>query len=425
MNQRPDQPDTGAAPEKSADQTSRVGRRQILGGAGLLGFGVAAGAVAATLTHTPSAIDRQHSAALAARGFAGAHQPGIADRAPAHLLFTAFDLPVDTPVATHDGLRSLLRAWSDTATTLMTGNSADNHHLAAGLGPAGLVITIGLGASALAKAGLDTDIPQALEPLPAFPGDALDPAHGAGDLGLQVCAEDPVIAFAATHAMTATAASTFGARPRWSQRGFLRTAAAADQPDATPRNLMGQIDGTDNPIPGDGAFEQAVWASDPAWMCGGTYLVCRRIRMLLDRWEQQSIHTQERIIGRTKDTGAPLSGGTEHTPPDFTRRDNTGNALIPANAHIRLTHPDLTGGVRMLRRGYSYDDGYDPTGQQDVGLFFQAFQANPHTAFVPAQRRLAELDALTPFIRHESSAVFAIPPGTQPGGYIGEHLLAG
>ncbi|MFJ4654371.1 Dyp-type peroxidase [Nocardia sp. NPDC088792] len=403
---------------------SRIGRRRLLGGAGVLGVGATAAALTATLQPGPDAVDRQRADALASRRFIGTHQPGIADRAPAHLVFTAYDLPADTGPATRSRLRALLRSWSTTAGTLMDGHGTDDG-LAAGLGPAGLVVTIGMGASALSKAGLDTAIPAALAPLPTFPGDALDPARSGGDLGVQVCAEDPVVAYTAAHALTTAAADAAEARPRWSQRGFLRTAAASTRPDATPRNLMGQLDGTDNPTPGDQYFDQAVWASDPAWLHNGTYLVCRRIRMLLKQWEQQPVHTRERIIGRTIDTGAPLSGGIEHTTPDFTRHDSTGHPLIPADAHIRLTHPDLNGGVRMLRRGYSYDDGYDATGDPNAGLFFQAFQADPHAAFVPLQRRLAELDALTPFIRHESSAVFAVPPGCQAGGYIGMQLLEG
>ena len=39
--------------------------------------------------------------------------------------------------------------------------------------------------------------------------------------------------------------------------------------------------------------------------------------------------------------------------------------------------------MRILRRGYSFTDGIDPaTGQLDAGLFFIAFQRDPHAQFV-------------------------------------------
>jgi len=77
----------------------------------------------------------------------------------------------------------------------------------------------------------------------------------------------------------------------------------------------------------------------------------------------------------------------------------------------------------MLRRGYSYDDGLRADGTADSGLFFQAFQADPQAAFVAIQQRLAKDDALSAFIRHESSALFAVLPGVSSGEWLGHGLL--
>jgi deferrochelatase/peroxidase EfeB len=63
--------------------------------------------------------------------------------------------------------------------------------------------------------------------------------------------------------------------------------------------------------------------------------------------------------------------------------------------------------------------------QLDAGLFFIAYQRDPRTGFIPIQESLARTDALNEYIRHETSAVFAVPPGTRPGGYVGETLLGG
>ncbi|MGG7381581.1 Dyp-type peroxidase, partial [Escherichia coli] len=82
---------------------------------------------------------------------------------------------------------------------------------------------------------------------------------------------------------------------------------------------------------------------------------------------------------------------------------------IPVDAHVRLAAPATNGGVRLLRRGYSFTDGFDPElGQLDAGLFFIAFQNDPDH-FVAIQRRLGATDKLNEYIKHTSSAVFAVP----------------
>ncbi|MDQ2958162.1 MAG: Dyp-type peroxidase, partial [Actinomycetota bacterium] len=325
-----------------------------------------------------------------------------------------------TPAVTGPAaLRTALRQLSAAARAAMAGNwPSVSAELAAGLQPAGLTVTIGLGASALGTAGLP--VPDQLRPLPAFGTDHLQAARSGGDLGIQLCADDPMAVGAAVRALLGSLAGL--ATLRWSQGGFLRGAAAVD-PAATPRNLMGQLDGTDNPT--GARRDLAVWVPagvSPSWMAGGSYLVCRRIRMLLDSWERLGVAAQEAAVGRRKDTGAPLTGQQEHDNPDFAA-EQAGRPVIAANAHLRLTHPANNSGASMLRRGYSYDDGVDATGSPDSGLFFQAFQTDPHQVFVPIQRKLAASDALGSFLRHEASALFAMPPGASPGGFVGERLF--
>ncbi len=408
-------------------QQPRPARRQFLTSAGLLTGGLALGAAGGAglrdrrrpaATERGKAVPSDASQGFgASQGFDGGHQPGVVDRPPAILRFLAFDL---TPAAaTRVGLRSALQLLSRTGRAVMAGSlPPEVAAIAAGLGPAGVTVSIGIGASGLSAAGLD--VPPALRPLPSFPTDRLRPERSGGDLGVQLCGTDPLAVAVASRALIGSVPGLL--RPRWSQGGFLRGSAATD-PAATPRNLMGQLDGTDNPT---GARQSlAVWVPSgvaPSWMAGGSYLVCRRIRMLLDSWEQLPTTAQEAVIGRRKTTGAPLSGHLEHDNPDFAAALD-GQPVIAPNAHVRLAHPTSNAGATMLRRGYSYDDGIDAAGQPDSGLFFQAFQTDPHQVFVPIQRRLAATDALNSFIRHEASAVFALPAGASPGGYVGEALF--
>ncbi|KJE23015.1 Dyp-type peroxidase family [Frankia torreyi] len=446
----PAAPASPAAP--AVDRRSGLHRRRVLAGAGLFGLGAGAGTgvtmgTQRLLPERADPVEAARRAALAPVTGDGVHQPGIAERAPAHLVFTAYDLTAADPAAARAALGTVLRAWTDGGRTLMRGASqsgasqsgasqsgavqigvAGVGREAAGLGSAGLTVTVGIGAAALRRAGLDARLPGPLADIPALPGDRLEATRGGGDLAVQVCAEDPMVAFAAARQLGRLAADLV--RPRWVQRGFRRTAAAAADPTATPRNLMGQLDGTNNPRPGSAQFDLAVWAAGgPAWMRGGTYLVCRRIRMLLESWERLTEDARGEVVGRRIDDGAPLSappaatGGGEDTASDFAARGPDGRLLIAENAHIRLSNPQFHGGIAMFRRGYSYDDGLDATGEPDSGLFFLAFQADPRTAFVPVQRTLAASDALNTFIRHTASALFAVPPAPPAGGYLGQSLL--
>jgi len=63
------------------------------------------------------------------------------------------------------------------------------------------------------------------------------------------------------------------------------------------------------------------------------------------------------------------------------------------------------------------------TGELDAGLFFICFQRDPRTQFVRVQRHLSRHDALNEYIKHVGSGIYAIPPGTDAGGYVGETLL--
>lgn len=415
-------------PTSSPTHGGGIGRRSFLRSSTLVGAGVAGGAVAGAVgvraVDGPSA--KAQGAAPAADpslSFYGTHQPGITGRVPASMRLTAFDL---TDVSARSGkavLATVLRTWTAAAANMMAGRwIAEQGDTATGLRTAGLTITFGLGAGAIRAAG--AAVPEPLTPLPVFAGDVLQPARSGGDLAVSVCADDPLVTASASRALVRVAGRAV--RVRWSQSGFSPSAAASLDSASTPRNLMGQLDGTDNPV--DSRLELAVWADGgqaASWMTGGTYVVTRRIRMLLTRWDGQSTRAKESVTGRTLDTGAPLSGGDEHATPDFNALTSAGTPVIPADSHLRLTHPSNNSGATMLRRSFSFDDGIRADAEPDAGLFFQAYQSNPHETFVPIQRRLAASDALRHFVVHEASAVFAIAPGTTQGSWIAQPLLGG
>jgi deferrochelatase/peroxidase EfeB len=194
----------------------------------------------------------------------------------------------------------------------------------------------------------------------------------------------------------------------------------------TPRNLFGFKDGTNNLKAEDPvALSESVWvdaADDQAWLAGGTYLVARRIRMLIEQWDRAVLREQEAVIGRDKREGAPLGLDNEFDELDLESKGPDG-LLIPETAHVRLASAQNLGGIRILRRGYNFTDGSDGFGHLDAGLFFIAFCRDPQKQFVPMQLALARADALNEYIQHVGSAVFACPPGPAAGGYWGQQLF--
>ncbi|MCE7081437.1 iron uptake transporter deferrochelatase/peroxidase subunit [Streptomyces sp. ST2-7A] len=426
----------GTGPEPAAPGAgvrAGVSRRRLLGTAGAAGAtGLAVGAGGGRLLTGPDGAADPNApggtAPLSSVGatrldFHGTHQPGITGPARAHGELLAFDL---LPGAGRGEAAALLRRWSRAAEAMMAGEAPDaDNGVAGGTGPSGLAVTLGFGHDFFDAVGLVDARPRALDPLPEFSADALDPERSGGQLWIQVEADDPTIVFHAVRTLQRAAGGT--ARVRHRMAGFNRAPGAASG-ESGPRNLMGQIDGTNNPRPEQEDFAGRVFVpadGEPAWMAGGSYVVVRRIRMLLDSWEEEPTETQERILGRRKTDGAPLTGGGETSPVDLAAVDERGRPVIPADAHVRVSAPESNGGAAMLRRSYSYHDGFTEDGSPDAGLLFVCWQADPVLGFVPVQRKLDRGDALSAFIRHEASGLFAVPGGAEPGGYVGQRLLEG
>ncbi len=432
--------------EHEQRKPTALSRRRLFG---LAGAGAAVGAVGFGSGLEVAGAEENEDTSVDRYPFHGAHQAGIVTPAQDRLHFAAFDMTSSS----REDLVALLKAWTAAAAQMTQGKAvgggspapydappADTGE-AIDLPPSRLTLTFGFGPTLFRDAdgkdrfGLADRQPRALRRLPHFPGDNLDPARSDGDLCVQACADDPQVAVHAIRNLTRIAFGT--AALRWSQLGFGRTSSTSTS-QQTPRNLFGFKDGTANLKAEDtGAIEDHVWvgtsddtADDPAdgtgaaWLAGGSYLVARRINMNIETWDRTSLHEQEDLVGRSRDEGAPLSGGSEYTPPDLRLEGSDGRPLIGADAHVRLAHPTQNDGVRMLRRGYNFTDGNDHLGRLDAGLFFIAYVRNPDTHFVPMQTKLSRQDGLMEYLQHRGSALFAVPPGVRQGGFIGEGLLA-
>ncbi|MCL8026539.1 iron uptake transporter deferrochelatase/peroxidase subunit [Nocardioides bruguierae] len=419
-----------------------ISRRGLLGGgAALAATGAAAGIAVGGYALGRESEDAAVDAASDTYPFRGTHQAGIVTPAQDRLHFAAFDVTTDDRQALVD----LLVQWTAAAERMTQGLDAgpvgavdgpynvppDDTGEAIGLPAGGLTITFGFGPGLFEKDGVDRfgladRRPAALRDLPHFPADVLDRNRSGGDLCIQACAQDPQVA---VHAIRNLARIGFGTvAVRWSQLGFGRTSSTSTSQE-TPRNLFGFKDGTANVKAEETAeLEEQVWVQPEDdggdWLAGGSYLVARRTNMTIEVWDRQPLADQEGFIGRTKGTGAPLSGGDEFTEPDFSMPGSNDQPVIPVDSHVAVVHPSAHGGARMLRRGYNFVDGTDDLGGLNAGLFFIAFVRDPDTQFIPVQQAMSRNDTLMEYLKFTGSALFAVPGGVGEGEHVGQALFA-
>ena len=427
--------DLGKPGRSGAKGTSR---RAMFTGAGL---GAAfAGLAGVAGGRAWEASQRPEEAILTVYPFRGDHQAGITTPAQDNMFTAAFDVST-TDV---EELKTLLSDWAVaaeqmTSGELVGGQPSSNKQLppkdtgeAWGYKPNGLTITFGVGKGLFVDAegndrfGLAARMPAILkEGMPSFSGDQLHAAQSDGDLLVQACSNDAQVCVHAIRNLTRIAFGT--AALRWSQVGYGRTSSTSVDQE-TPRNLFGFKDGTNNikAEDSDDQLNEHLWVQkgdDAAaeWMTGGTYYVARRIHMLAEVWDRLRLIEQEQTMGRDKRYGAPLSianptkSSEEFTAVDYKAKDDKGETLVPADAHIAVVSPEQNQGRRMLRRGYNYTDGSDSLGLLQTGLFFIAFVRDPRTNFYPILDRMTKSDALQEYLKHEASALFAIPPGVKEG----------
>src|SRR4029077_1850124 len=85
------------------------------------------------------------------------------------------------------------------------------------------------------------------------------------------------------------------------------------------RDLLGFVDGTENPT-GQAVIEATLIGAEDAAFAGGSYVIVQKYLHDLAGWNALSTETQERIIGRTKLSDIELD-----------------DAIKPTRAHSALT----------------------------------------------------------------------------------------
>jgi deferrochelatase/peroxidase EfeB len=397
-----------------------VSRRRFLTGSaaavGAAGLGVAGGSrlggtADAKAPATPNPLDLHIP-------FDGPHQAGILTAGQAQATYAALDV-----IAPNAGsLAAGLEALSSKARQLTTGSTiihgdvdeppSDSGILGPTYVPDGLTITIGFGAS-LYDDRFGFKAPGGLSTMPSFANDKLDPARCHGDVLLQICANQRDTVVHALREIMRPIRSAFVLR--WTLDGF----QSAPRSKGSRRNLFGFRDGTANPdVHDDALMKTLIWTPE-----GGTYQVVRAIRMHVEFWDRVGLREQENMIGRTRDTGAPLGGTQEFQDPSYPS-DPKGDR-IPLDAHIRLANPRTaaTDDQRILRRAFNYTRGFDEAGQLDQGLIFTAFNQDIQRQFATIQKRLDD-EPMVDYITPVGGGYFYVPPGSRGANdYVGSGLF--
>jgi putative iron-dependent peroxidase len=123
------------------------------------------------------------------------------------------------------------------------------------------------------------------------------------------------------------------------------------------RDLLGFVDGTENPA-GTAAGAAALVGDDDPDFTGGSYLIVQKYLHDLAAWNALTTEDQERVIGRSK-------------LPDIEMPD----AVKPANSHVALNTIEAPDGTQrqILRANMPFGRA----GQGEFGTYYAGYAATP------------------------------------------------
>jgi putative iron-dependent peroxidase len=124
------------------------------------------------------------------------------------------------------------------------------------------------------------------------------------------------------------------------------------------RDLLGFVDGTENPSGGAADFAVFIDQEDPAFS-GGSYVIVQKYLHNLDAWNKLPIEAQEKIIGRRKLDDVELD-----------------DSVKPTSAHNALTVIEENGvEVKILRDNMPFGR----PGHGEFGTYFIGYSRSPRT----------------------------------------------
>ena len=165
------------------------------------------------------------------------------------------------------------------------------------------------------------------------------------------------------------------------------------------RDLIGFVDGTENPT-GQAAIDAVVVGEEDPEFAGGSYVIVQKYLHDLDGWNALSTEAQERIIGRTKLSDIELD-----------------DSIKPTSAHNALTTIVEDGKeIKILRDNMPFGRA----AQGEFGTYFIGYSRSPSTIEQMLEnmfigRPPGNYDRLLDFSRAVTGNLFFAPSRDIPG----------
>ncbi len=162
------------------------------------------------------------------------------------------------------------------------------------------------------------------------------------------------------------------------------------------RDLLGFVDGTENPR-GEAAVDAVLIGAEDAAFAGGSYVIVQKYLHSLDAWNALPTEAQERIIGRTKLSNVELA-----------------DSVKPTSAHNALTTIVEDGiEIKILRENMPFGR----PGYGEFGTYFIGYSRSPRTIEQMLEnmfigRPPGNYDRLLDFSRAVTGNLFFVPTAT-------------
>jgi putative iron-dependent peroxidase len=162
------------------------------------------------------------------------------------------------------------------------------------------------------------------------------------------------------------------------------------------RDLLGFVDGTENPVD-QAALDSALVGAEDAAFEGGSYVIVQKYLHDLKAWEAVPVEQQEKIIGRTKLSDVELD-----------------DAVKPSSAHNALTKIVENGEeLDIVRANMPFGE----VGKGEFGTYFIGYAREPRRTELMLQnmfvgRPPGNYDRLLDFSRAVTGTLFFVPSVT-------------
>ncbi len=162
------------------------------------------------------------------------------------------------------------------------------------------------------------------------------------------------------------------------------------------RDLIGFVDGTENPKGQDAIDATVIGEEDPAFV-GGSYVIVQKYLHDLDRWNALPTEEQERIVGRRKLTDIELDGSAK---PNFAH--NALTKIVEAGKEIKILRDNMP---------------FGNVAQGEFGTYFIGYSRSPRTIELMLEnmflgRPPGNYDRLLDVSRAVTGSLFFVPPAS-------------